>query len=96
VLQGLQSAASHALGLQTAFVGYWNEQENCLEYPTSALSAAQLDTLGPGLSMDGGLLRAAPDGLVARRCFSPQQPQYSEDVLNLDLEHAALYRLLQV
>src|SRR5206468_8697746 len=52
VLRGLQSAASQALGLQTVFVGYWNEPDNCLEYPFSGLSADQLDTLGPGLSIE--------------------------------------------
>jgi len=96
LLHELQSAVSGALGLRGAFVGLWHEDENVLEYGATRFTAEQIRGTDARLSIEGELLRTPVDVLIGGQCFVSQKPIYTENVEDLDPEHAGLYRALGV
>lgn len=94
MIRELQSAVGEAVGLPGAFVGLWDERENVLQYALAR--APGLPTGDSQLVLENGILRTPPHLLVAGKCFSEQQPLYSEDVHSLDPDHASLYRALGI
>lgn len=95
ILRELQAGVSAALGLPDSFVAIWHEQDNMLEsLPSQKLSIAQIEAAASGIRVGAELVRTPPDATLVGRCFSSQQPVYSEDVIKDDPERAAVYRLI--
>src|SRR5262249_32676520 len=92
VLRELQAGVSAALGLPDAIAAVWNDEDGALEtLRNPKLSDAEILALAPGVRLHNGMVQAPPDAMLVGRCFTSQQPLYSEHAAPDDPERAALY-----